>query len=209
MPGMDGYEATTELRERKGPDRHLPVIAMTADAMAENRDRCLAAGMDELVTKPVSQGALAKALDRWTPPTAPNHPGLAGHADQQADADSPSTAQSIRARLAELYGSEPEDRQALTRVATLFITREQTEIEELAAAIGRQDPAAIQQHAHRLKGAAASIGATHMANLCEQLETLGREHRAEPATELLSRLHLEFNQVRDALNVIAAPDPTA
>jgi CheY-like chemotaxis protein len=67
MPEMDGYEATQEIRRREGPGRHVAIIAMTADAMAGCRERCLEAGMDDFVGKPVAMEALFEAIRSWTP----------------------------------------------------------------------------------------------------------------------------------------------
>ncbi|MCP9472496.1 MAG: response regulator, partial [Nitrospira sp.] len=67
MPEMDGFEATSVIREREGADRHTPIVAMTANAMAEDREQCLKAGMDDFVSKPVTAQALTAVLNRWLP----------------------------------------------------------------------------------------------------------------------------------------------
>ena len=73
MPEMDGYAASAAIREQEPDGRHTPIIAMTASAMQGDRERCLAAGMDDYITKPVRQADLATALARWTgrPPEEP------------------------------------------------------------------------------------------------------------------------------------------
>lgn len=83
IPEMDGFQATAEIRRKEGSDDHVPIIAMTANAMAEDRDRCLAAGMDDYLSKPVQSSVLAEVLSRWVGGAA-SHPSATGDSPLQA-----------------------------------------------------------------------------------------------------------------------------
>lgn len=198
MPVMDGYTATRRLREREGESgHHTPVIALTADVLAEAREECLAAGMDDYVSKPLSREALAEALHRWVG----RGESAQIAAGQRAQSQSQPLIQSIRRRLQAISGDDSEaGRELLVRICAMFGKAGEVALNELTLAAAQHDAAAIKATAHRLKGSAGNVGAVTLAALCGDLETLAREGRLDAATELLDRLRTEFEACRAALS---------
>jgi signal transduction histidine kinase/DNA-binding response OmpR family regulator len=153
MPEMDGLEATRQIIERVGQDRPR-IVALTADAMQDDRERCLAAGMDDYVTKPIRPAALAQALERAAQPPAATtlEPGAMD-------------------RLMETTGGDPE---FVAILLDTFAEEAPGILEELRAGLRSGDPDAVRRAAHTLKSNAATFGATGLAALCADLETRAR-----------------------------------
>jgi len=172
LPVLDGYAATRAIRAREGDDRHTIVIAVTAHAMAGERQRALDAGMDDHVTKPIGTAALERVLARWTGPRSPSGHAPAPGGDEVLDAD---------------VAVSPT-------VARLFVQHVPQQIEDLQAALNARDDEALRAHAHKLKGSATVIGAQRMVALCQELERAPRN-----AADQLLNLRAEFEQVKDAL----------
>ena len=201
MPVLDGYTATRRLREREqGSGRHTPVIALTADVLAEARDQCFAAGMDDYVSKPLSRDALADALRRWVGAGESAQAAETGGSERGTRQRPLPLIESIRQRIEEISGDDSEaGRELLVRVSVMFVKSGEAALAELAAAAQRDDAAAVQAQAHRFKGSAGNIGAVDLSTLCEQLESLGRDRRLDGVDELLGRLRSEFEACRTAL----------
>lgn len=193
MPVMDGFEATRTIRARGGDNpARLPIIAMTAGAQDEDRQRCLAAGMDAYLSKPVDLAALAETLARWVPRTTPR----AG----RPPAVDP-------ARLATLRDLGPADgRGLLPAAADAFRRGIPSSMAALQQAVDGGGEG-LEEAAHKLKGAAANIGARGAASLCQELEQLGREPGSQPGPELLARLRTELARVDTALENALATRP--
>jgi len=197
MPEMDGYAATRELRRVEGAARHTPIIAMTASALEEDRDRCLAAGMDDYITKPVKLDDLDATLSRWLDP--PRSVPPSGQPEPEAQL----VQTAIERRLDELRGPDPtEDGEFLSALIGSFLTEAPAFLAGLAAAVDGDDAAAVEGRAHSLKGAAANLGAARLAALCGELEAAGRSHHLDSAGPLIGRLQAELNQVRNALDAV-------
>jgi signal transduction histidine kinase/CheY-like chemotaxis protein/HPt (histidine-containing phosphotransfer) domain-containing protein len=168
MPEMDGFEATATLRrrEREGAPR-TPIIAMTAHAMAGDRERCLAAGMDDYVSKPLLVADLLAALDRWTlapgaPPPPPSLP-----------------ASSVgRPCRAELLASLDHDEALLAAVIAAFEGEAPVQLQAVRRHFEDGDGGQLERAAHAIKSSLASLGAARSAQAAQALENLGREERA-------------------------------
>lgn len=164
MPNMDGYQATQRIRateqERPATDR-LPVIAMTANVMPGDRDKCLAAGMDDFLGKPLDAAALRRTLDTWLGPDRSGRPDPASGAP--AIADAPLDRQKL-ARLGELMGDE------LPRLIRQFLHTAGQLMRSVDRASVSDDLAAMARAAHSLKSSSANLGASQLSLAAARLE---------------------------------------
>jgi CheY-like chemotaxis protein/HPt (histidine-containing phosphotransfer) domain-containing protein len=193
MPELDGFAATAEIRRREGTARHTTIIAMTANALDGDNERCLAAGMDDYVSKPVKSDVLRRKLERWANPSGPGKRlGEGNEPAQHARGNVIDQAQV--ARLRELQ--PPGEADFLTELIDLFHNEAASHLKALDEALMRNDAAGIQRVAHSLRGSTTNIGAMQMAALSEELES---RDPAKDAREILAQLEKEFELVREAL----------
>ena len=187
MPEMDGYEATAAIRAREAGDGHIPIIAMTAGASREDEAKCLAAGMDDYVTKPVNRAALARTLLRWV------HNGDPSVAEERAGGSlDPEMLSPIR----ELAAQDPS---GIAELVRLFLRDARSRLDSAATSAEQGDLAAISLTAHSLKGSSANLAAHTMAAVCGELEVASEAGDVNTVTELLTRLEVEFERVGIAL----------
>jgi CheY-like chemotaxis protein len=199
MPGMDGYAATAAIRLRQGAGPRTPVIAMTADATDADRDRCLAAGMDDYVTKPFRYSDLEATLRRWallTGPATGEDPEVV-HGTSGTVALDEAVVEQVRA-LAGKAGAE-----VVNRLAALFSADTPERLAALRQAAVDGDGNRLMDVAHSLKGSAASLGAGAMVALCRELEELGRSGRLENVEETVARIELLYPRVAEAVAALA------
>jgi two-component system, sensor histidine kinase and response regulator len=166
MPVMDGYAAASELRSRENGARRVPIIALTAHAVAGERERCLAAGMDAFLTKPVRPDELAAALERLV--------------------DEPSVVD--RGALERLRDAVDDD-QLVARIVELFLAQADGHVAAIAQA---DDEATVRRSAHALKGSAATVGAVAVADIAAELERTGDAGQALRLEEALARTRAEL-----------------
>jgi two-component system sensor histidine kinase/response regulator len=200
MPEMDGFAATAEIRRREGSARHTPIIAMTANAMQGDREHCLAAGMDDYVSKPVRLDELGAALVRWLGSLADAQatPAVAPVSDETAAPPEPRGEPFDRATL-ELLPASVRD-----TLVTLFLDESEMRFKRVSAAVLAADSDSLHKAAHAFKGDAGTVGALEIATLCWELEQHGRQGVLDGCEELVARLDRALRRARAAMpqNVI-------
>jgi len=198
MPEMDGFAATAAIRAAEPEGDHLPIIAITAHAVAGDRDRCLAASMDDYLSKPFTERELAAMVDRWL--------GPAGAGDETT-AEPPATASASaewslidRAALAPIRTLEANGRPGLlAKVVGLYLDDAQQRIATLREGIDQGNAEVVRRAAHALKSGSANVGAATLARLCRELEELGRDDCLAPMADLTAEIDATYHLVSQAL----------
>jgi CheY-like chemotaxis protein/HPt (histidine-containing phosphotransfer) domain-containing protein len=204
MPEMDGYEATAAIRriEAASGGPRLPIIAMTAAAMEGDRETCIAAGMDDYITKPVQIEAIAEVLDRWV--RRPSQAASSTDAGGNAPCDQPAREPIDQSQIDLLRSLDDGDGTVLAEIVDHFLAEADQAGRELAASVSSGDCQALHRIAHTMKGASANVGATGLAEVCDHLETCGRQGEIAGAAGLVQRFDSEYARVRDALGLLTA-----
>lgn len=189
LPGMDGFKATAWIRQREGDSRHTPIIAVTASLGLDERERCLAAGMDEFLAKPVREDALGDTLDRWLAPGRPAAPKEGAPARASClPPDHPLRALEARG-LGRVAGE----------IIDVFLQTTPQRLRDIRSACERGPTPALASLCHTLKGAAVQVGARGMAEICARMQTAVREGRGGGLLFMLAELEADFGIVSIAL----------
>ncbi len=204
MPEMDGFEATRRIRQLEQSGQrpgHLPVIALTANAVRGDRQRCLDAGMDDYVSKPIDTRELNSAMDRWLDePGAPT--GETSSAVSDGADDQPADAPAIdRKTLLERCMGNLEFAVSLLDEAEASWPGQ---VEAIEAAVGDGDARATAEAAHSLKGAAGILGATKLRQIAAELEAAGKSDQLQDVADLIQQLRGELQKCLDEAPQIRA-----
>jgi two-component system sensor histidine kinase/response regulator len=196
MPELSGYDTTRELRHREQGRSSTPVIAMTANALRGDREKCIASGMDDYLPKPLKPEDLEQILSRWAPKTRiPNDIDLA---TQPPPAPSPLDLAGF-----EVFLLESGD--AAATVVDVFARQTPDLLAQMRAAIQAADAATLREKAHKLKGSCLSLSATQMAGHCKQLEDRAREGTIDGAGALVNQIETAFAATLKELTARANP----
>jgi CheY-like chemotaxis protein len=181
MPVMDGVEATRRIRNLDAPVSKIPIFALTANVMATEREKYLAAGMNDCLLKPIDWKRLRSAI--------------AG-----VPAKGPVPDAAIDAQVFEQFRVLEDDNPGLVaRLTKLFLDGSPVLIAKIEASLRSGETVAASEHAHSLKGSSANMGAKHLANICGLIERQAKEGNVQSALTAFEDLTLEFQRVEIAL----------
>jgi PAS domain S-box-containing protein len=205
MPVMDGFQATKIIRENEGEGERTPIIAMTAHALSGDRERCLAAGMDEYLTKPIDRQAVFTMLNRFVggrltekaPMARPGRPTPATAARLPEDLRGLN-----RDRVAEASMGDDDIRREIVATALRTIPEQ---VERLVVALAGEEKEGVERTAHTVKGAARNIGAERLGEVASRVELAAREGRFDLCRGEMERLRAELAVAVAELEKLQSP----
>jgi CheY-like chemotaxis protein len=203
MPEMDGFEAAKALRAREATTAGtpIPIIALTAHVLAQHQQACLAAGMDDFLSKPFTREQLQTTLVRWLPSWSPSParnevtPTAETMISESPESPiDPAALESIRAM------QRPGRPDVLQRVIQSYLGHTPQLLTALREAVAHDDAAAMEHAAHSMKSSSAQMGARYLAQLCKEIEAKGHAGDTVDAADMLASIEAEFVSVQHALS---------
>ena len=198
MPEMDGYELTRHIRggEEENGTEHLPIVAITANALQGEGDRCLATGMDAYLSKPLEMSRLKQTLRKWMPASADagvvQSDTVSTPAPSSPAAGAPVDPQFLR----ETFG---DDEELIAEILGDYVEPATANVAEIEAAFAAEDTAAVGAAAHKLKSSSRAVGANALADLCFELEKAGKDGDAARVSALMPELAPAAKSVFDSI----------
>lgn len=210
MPEMDGYQATAAIRQLAAPINKTPIVAMTANALQGDRERCLEAGMDDYMSKPVREEVFKELIDRWTsdciPVDTPPEPLEEGSqtADDPIELSNPNqeAAPALDLDQFEELRAMIDDEAYLIELVSIFRKDARKRVDEICKAVETDDAHMLEQVTHKLKGACRNIGANVLGDLCHIVEHHASDYRADDEDHIGRKIMHELERVENALHAI-------
>ena len=195
MPDMDGFEATREIRKREAGGDRMPIIAMTAYATEGDRERCLEAGMDDYVSKPISASKLFKAIDKLVPPGP----------EEKAPAPAKPTDdrnRSVTLNAEGLINSFENDQELFQELGDIFLNDSPQMLNTLRESLKNTDAQTVKRTAHSLKGMLRNFQAEAAAETAFELEQIGEQGKLDDADRIVDSLSAQLDDVARQLKKV-------
>ncbi len=197
MPVMDGFAASKEIRQLEmQTDRHTPIIALTANAFKEDKEACLAAGMDDFLSKPFKKKQLLDVMEQWLT------------IDKQPEKDKPDNEsltqkvldESIIEELIEM--DDPGSKQFITQISTTFFTNAEQVFQQIETAFSEKTVEVIAKYAHQLKSSSSNVAAIRLSDLFKKLEAVAKQGDFQKVEKLWKPIVEEYHLVEMAYEKI-------
>jgi signal transduction histidine kinase/CheY-like chemotaxis protein/HPt (histidine-containing phosphotransfer) domain-containing protein len=207
MPEMDGYEATRHIRDPRSGVLHrdVPVIAMTAHAMLSDRDKCLAAGMDDYLAKPVEPKALTETLKKWLPPhdkSAASPESVPAQEETTTPEKLPSVITGCVFEQEALLARVGGNRELVWTLLDIFVKDIPGQIATLKACLHAGDIAGATRQAHTIKGAAANVGGELLRKVAGEMENRGKAGDFSAMSAWLPEMEGQFRQLAETMEKV-------
>jgi HPt (histidine-containing phosphotransfer) domain-containing protein len=212
MPEMDGLEATRRIRDPHTGVRNprIPIVAMTAHAMKGDRERCLEAGMDDYVSKPISPQEVANAISRWLPSDPPADQPQPGQAEPALDAgERAGSAQSGLPDRAALLNRLGGDEEVFVEVIKIFLEDVPNVLAGMDRALAARDAKTLRRLAHTLKGSSGTAGAEALQLASLRLEEAAAAGDFDAAAPLIPPVKELFAEVLDTMGRWVSGEPVS
>jgi len=204
MPVMDGFEATGQIREIEktlDTNSHVPIIALTANALKGDRQKCINAGMDDYLSKPFNINQIQSILSQWFDIPETDDPSLnnatLAEVSHPKDDHEPVLDSNVLNVIRDLQIEDEPD--LLSEIITTFFEDTDLIMDELDAALLQEDTEVIRKNAHKLKSSSASVGALSLSNAAKYLETSSKTNTADINSDLIAKIRIEYNKAKTAL----------
>jgi len=195
MPEMNGFEATRAIREMEGKARRTPIMAITAHAMREDRERCLQAGMDDYISKPIDPQKLLEVVQRWSEPCTSRKA-----VPHEADSEERSHPEHAPIRLRTALNRFGGDEEFFKEMLREFLDSLPDSLTLLDKAAKTKDAKTVQRQAHKIKGTAMNLGAQGIADVALHLESAGRGADLTHAEKMIQDLRAELQHLEEYVN---------
>lgn len=210
MPEMDGFEATELIRNPSSPVRNhnIPIIAMTAHALEGDKEKCLKAGMNDYISKPITPEALHKILEKWLPKNASQDKETKTTPISEKSEDQPSTMDKVTYTIEPIFNYKEfmkrvmDDKELAKTVLDNFIEDIPNQIEQLYNNLKNGNIKESERIAHSIKGASANIGGEALREIAYRIEKLCKEQNLNEALSLFTTLQYKFEELKSVIKEI-------